>query len=59
MRRLLTCLLLLATSAAAQESDSPATGKVATPLTLPEWKEKLPGLIQKFLSEQKILPVQP
>jgi acetyl esterase len=24
--------------------------------TLPEWKEKLPGLIQKFLTEHKILP---
>lgn len=35
MRLLLACLLLLATSAAAQESDSPAAGKVVTPLTLP------------------------
>lgn len=26
--------------------------------TLPEWKEKLPGLIQKFLTEQKLLPVE-
>jgi acetyl esterase len=25
--------------------------------TLPEWKARLPGLIQKFLTEQKILPV--
>ncbi len=25
--------------------------------TLPEWKEKLPGLIQKFLTDQKILPI--
>ncbi len=26
--------------------------------TLPEWKARLPGLIQKFLTEQKILPVE-
>jgi len=25
--------------------------------TLPEWKARLPGLIQKFLTDQKILPV--
>lgn len=25
--------------------------------TLPEWKQKLPGLIEKFLTAQKILPV--
>lgn len=26
--------------------------------TLPEWKEKLPGLIERFLTAQKILPVR-
>jgi hypothetical protein len=25
--------------------------------TLPEWKEKLPGIVQEFLTKQKILPV--
>jgi len=25
--------------------------------TLPEWKEKLPGLVQKFLTGQKLLPI--
>jgi acetyl esterase/lipase len=27
--------------------------------TLPEWKEKLPGLVKKFLTEQHLLPAPP